>query len=205
MITFYTRFSIIVALISAAFLFCCFNDILDLPLYKISPIINLLMLFLLIIFILKTNYRWFALLKAKKVLGFNLKAKSWYQLLLEEAIHWGLFALIAIMIFFWYKIGSVIAFLLLLFIVEGLIYIFYGKAHYKIIINNNTITLISNKVFIVHWSRITKLTIRHNDLQLIQKDGKIDLLNLDLLDSNKQKLLEKIKEIAISKNIFILE
>ena len=86
-----------------------------------------------------------------------------------------------------------------------MLYIFYGKAHYKIIINKNTITLISNKVFIVHWSRITKLTIRHNDIQLIQKGGKINLLNLDLLDSNKQKLLDKIKEIAISKNIFILE
>ena len=206
MITFYTRISIIIALISSAFLFCCFNNILDLPLDKISHIINLLMLLLLIIFTLKTNYRWFALLKAKKVTGIRLKSKSWHQLLSEEAIHWGLFALISIMIFFWYEIGNIFAILLLLFILEGMLYIFYGKAHYKIIINKNTITLISNKVFIVHWSRITKLTIRHNDIQLIQKGGKINLLNLDLLDSsNKQKLIENIKKIALSKNIFILE
>jgi len=206
MITFYTRFSIIIVLISATFLFFCFNSVIDLSLNKISLIIDFGTLILLILFILKTNYRWFALFKAKKVLGFKLNPKSWHQLLSEEAIHWILFALISIMIFFWYDLGNKFGTLLLVFILEGIIYIFYGKKHYKIIINNNTITLISNKVFIVHWSRITKLTLRHNDIQLIQKDSKIDLLNLDLLDnSNKQKLLDKIKKIAITRNIFIFE
>ena len=64
--------------------------------------------------------------------------------------------------------------------------------------------MINNNVLIISWGEIKGIVNRHNDLQFILRNNTLKVLDLDYLElTEREELNNKIKNIAIQKDIFI--
>jgi hypothetical protein len=93
----------------------------------------------------------------------------------------------------------------ILFFLEGITHLAFNlvKKPYKILVNDRSITLITNKLTIIKWSEMLKIDSRQNDIHLMMKEGSPYLLDLDWLkEEDKELLIADLNRIAQEKNMY---
>ena len=129
---------------------------------------------------------------------------GWQKCVVEEVFFFSFFLLTAIYIFLFLTVAWTVAIVLTMYVIESVLHLIVGKKKYKLIIKDKSITMITNKVIIIYWSELTGVVRRHNDYQFKQKSGRIQLLDIDFIeDKDKEKLHEKITQMAFKKKVFM--
>ena len=169
-----------------------------------SSVIVGIVISLSVLLILRTNLRWQAVYKARTITGFNIGKAGWSKSVFHEVFYWIFYLFISWFIINYYKQGYPISIVLLFFILESLLHLLIGMRSYKIVVEDNFITMINNNVLIISWDEIKGIVKRHNDLQFILRNNTLKVLDLDYLELvEREEINNKIKKIAIQKNIFI--
>ena len=77
------------------------------------------------------------------------------------------------------------------------------KNPFKILLNERTITTITNELKMVRWSDLKKIESRHNDIHFIDNLGRVTLIDTELIEkSDKTNFIDSVTELAHKKNIF---
>lgn len=157
-----------------------------------------------ILLLLKLNYRWYALVKVRKSIGYKISLNGWRKSLIDEIFKCGVLYLISILMLVYYKAGLPVVLVLFIYLFESSLHLLFGKRNYKIIIRSKTIMIITNNIIIIKWSEIKSIVKRHNDFQFKQNNNIIRLLDVDLInEKERDKFNDEIRKYAIEKNIFI--
>ena len=154
--------------------------------------------------ILKTNLRWQAIFKARKIKAFNISRSGWTKCVVYEFFQWVFYLFISFLLFNYFEKGWPIVIILVFFVLESVFHILLGLNLYKVVVEENAITMIDSNIVIVPWSEIVCIVKRHNDLQFKLTNNTIKLLDLDFIGpKDREEFQDKIKDIALNKNIFI--
>ena len=202
MISIYSRIALILTIVTGLLCFIYYHFNLELPYFNSA--LNIIVISLLVLFFLRTNIRWQAVFKASKINGFKVSRAGWYKSVFQELIQWIFYLMISWFILNYLIQGYLIAYVLMLFIFESFLHIIIGIKHYKIVILENSITMINNNVLIISLNETKRIVNRHNDLQFKLKNNTIKIFDLDYLNSiDREDFENQIKEIAFKKEIFI--
>ena len=167
-------------------------------LLKIVPIL------LVVLLVLKSNLRWQALFKVKKMNAFKVSRADWKKCVVYEFFQCVLCLFISVLLFNYYEKGTALVIVLIFYIIESVSHVIIGRKLYKVIVRENAITIINNNLIIIPWNEINGIVRRHNDLQFKLNNNTIRILDQDLIKPNEMdSFYNQIKEIALKKNIFI--
>lgn len=204
MISVYSRIALVLTLVTGLLCFISYHQDMGIIIPYFSSVIGGIVIALSVLLILRTNLRWQAIYKARNITGYNIGKAGWSKSVFHEVFHWIFYLFISWFILIYYKHGYPIVILLLFFILESLLHLLFGIKSYKIILEDNFITMINNNVLIISWGEIKGIVKRHNDLQFILRNNTLKVLDLDYLElTEREELNNKIKNIAIQKDIFI--
>ena len=177
---------------------------IEIPYFHI--IIKLIPLLLVLLLILKSNLRWQALFKARKIDAYNISKVGWKKCVVYEVFQWAFYSFIALLLFNYYEKGMLLVIVLVFYVIESISHVLIGRNLYKIIVREKAITIINNNIIVIPWNEIKGIVRRHNGLQFKLSNKTIRVLDQDLIEENQISVFNnQIKELAIEKSIFIDE
>lgn len=162
-------------------------------------------LFLGLVLLLKITSRWQGLFLGLRSKGYSVSLLGFKKIIIYEGVMLLYFGLFGFVMVNYIEVGLPLGIVGILFFLEGLTHLTFNivAKPYKILINERSITLITNTLTIIKWSEIVKIDSRQNDVHLIMKEGSPYLLDLDWLKSDDQQLLiADLNKIAQAKNIY---
>ena len=169
-----------------------------------SEIIIIVAALLSILLVPKTNLRWQAIFKARKIKAFNISRAGWMKCVVYELIQIGFYFVILLMLLIYFDKGKLIGIMLVFYVLESIFHIILGVNLYKVIVAENAITMINSNLVIIPWVDVIGIVKRHNGFQFKLTNKAIKLIDLDFINLEERKeFQDKIKAIALKKNIFI--
>ncbi len=197
--------SIFLVILCSGVGFILFNDDMDINIPYIEDIFMGIAIFLAAILLLKTLSRWQGLFLGLKSKGYSISLFGFKKIIVYEGVMLLYFGLFGFVMLNYIEIGLPLGIVGTLFFIEGITHLVFNliAKPYKILINNRSITIITNTLTIIKWSDIEKIDSRQNDIHLMMKEGSPYLLDLDWLKREDQELLiTDLTKIAQEKNIY---
>ncbi len=203
MIRIINRFTIIVLILVCAVALVGFFMDIYIPYLK-EALLGIAAL-LGVLFLFKVSLRWQALLMGIKSKGYNLTTSGFNRVSVAEGVTLFYYLSVAVVLLVFFDQMQVIALLCLIFFVEGLAHLIvqiYAKP-YKVLLNNKTITSITNEMKFIKWNQIKKIESRHNDVHFIDKLGRVQKIDTELiLKEDKDEFIDEVNRMAREKNIY---
>jgi len=204
LISIYSTISIILTIATGLLCFISYHDDMGIEIPFLAILLKIVPILLVTLLVLKSNLRWQALFKAKKIKAFNISMPGWKKCVVYEVFQCVLCLFISLLLINYYEKGTVLAIVLMFYIIESVSHIILGRILYKVIVRENAITIINNNLITIPWNEIKGIVRRHNDLQFKLKNNTIRVLDQDLIKHNERdSFYNQIKEISLKKNIFI--
>jgi len=178
---------------------------MDVHIPYIDTIFVVLAVLFSILLILKVVLRWQALSISFKNDGYKISSLGFKNTIVYELINIVFYLLVGLTIVLYIPEIRYLGIVLFLFFVEGVAHLVINKLYepYKIIINPNTIVVITNNIKILNWKNIIKIEEKHNDLLFKDKNKLIQIIDFDLLSKNDAtKAKEEIKNISLKKGLY---
>ncbi len=197
--------ALILVILCSGVSFIYFNDDMDIQVPYLKEIFLGIATFLGLVLILRINSRWQSLLLGLRSQGYPISIMGFKKILVYEGIslmYYGLFALIML---FLIDIGFLLGVVSAFYFIEGVLHFAFSlaKKPYKILVNDKSITIITNELTLVRWTDISKIDSRQNDIHLLMKIGAPVLIDLDWLSADdQQKIIAEITKIAQEKKLF---
>ncbi|MCB9195640.1 MAG: hypothetical protein H6600_06095 [Flavobacteriales bacterium] len=197
--------SVIVVIASSALAFFYYHDDMDIEIPYLEELFLGSALILGAIFLIKLSSRWPAMLTAMKSSGYQLSLKGFRKVIIYEGIvllYLGAFSWIMLK---YIDIAIYAGAISLLLFVEGLLLLIVQiiKSPFKVLVNEQAITKITNEWEVVSWSNLKKIDSRQNDIHLILKNGSPVLVDLEWIEaSQRDEFIQKINSIAQQKGIY---
>ena len=85
-----------------------------------SEIIIIVAALLSILLVLKTNLRWQAIFKARKIKAFNISRAGWMKCVVYELIQIGFYFVILLMLLIYFDKGKLIGIMLVFYVLESI-------------------------------------------------------------------------------------
>lgn len=197
--------SFIFLLITSLLSLFTYHDDMDVKIPYITSVFIILSLVLGLLLFLKINLRWQALSISLKNEGYKVSKHGFRNAIVYEFINIIFYFLVGGALLFY--VGEIwfVGLVVFLHFTEGIMHLVINAIYkpYKIILNKSTIMVIANSIQILKWNSIKKIEGKHNDLNLIDKLGKVHIIDLDLLSVEDAKdLTKKVKAIALERNLY---
>ncbi len=200
----FRSFSIIVAIFYAIISFIQYHKDLDIIIPFIGQINIIICLFLLIFFILRVVWRWKNYILLKDNDGYVFTRNGWSKLLTNELLPFFIFLPLIVMVNIFSENGLIFSFILALIIIEGIVFLFVGKNHFKIILNEKAIIYFSNHPDIFRWEQIKHIKMSQAGILVLKSNG--NKLNIEEESfTNFQEVSTQIKKSAIERFILFEE
>jgi len=197
--------SFIVLLITSLLSLFTYHDDMDVNIPYIDTIFILLSILLGLLLFFKVNLRWQAFALSLNYDGYPISNAGFKNAIVYESINIIFYLLVggALLLY----VGAIwfVGLVIFLYFIEGVLHLITNVAFkpYKIIVNKNMVMTIANSIQIMKWNKIKKLEVRHNDIQLIDKNNQVHIIDLDLVSKEDAKdLITKIRSIAIARNLY---
>lgn len=185
--------------------FILYNDDLAIPIPYVSEILLGVAVFLAIVLLLKITSRWQGLFLGMKSSGYSISLFGFKKIIVYEGVMLLYFGFFGFVMLKYVDVAFPLGIVGLLFFIEGIAHLAFNVVAkpYKVLVNDRSITLITNTLTIVRWSEIVKIDSRQNDIHLIMKEGSPYLLDLDWLkEEDQDSLIADLNRIAQEKNIY---
>lgn len=206
MIRLINRIAAIIFILVCFISFVLYHDDMDIEIPFIKEIFIGITILLGVLFVIKTNYRWQALLVAKKAKLFFLMSKGGMKkAVVYELINLGFYLLVALALIMFAPNGFFIGLISLLFLIEGSSNLLqnFSSMLYRTIVQENAVTIINNYITVIPWKGLIRIESRYNDIRFIDELNKVYLLDLDMInEQDRQPLIEELKRIAYQKNLY---
>ena len=200
----YSTISIVLTIVTGLLCFISYHDDMGIEIPYLAMLLKIVPILLVILLVLKSNLRWQALFKVKKINAFKVSRAGWKKCVVYEFFQCVLCLFISVLLFNYYEKGTALVIVLIFYIIESVSHVIIGRKLYKVIVRENAITIINNNLIIIPWNEINGIVRRHNDLQFKLNNNTIRILDQDLIKSNEMdSFYNQIKEMALKKNIFI--
>tara|TARA_B110000014_G_scaffold255545_1_gene237531 strand:+ start:602 stop:1213 length:612 start_codon:yes stop_codon:yes gene_type:complete len=200
----YSTISIVLTIVTGLLCFISYHDDMGIEIPYLAMLLKIVPILLVILLVLKSNLRWQALFKVKKINAFKVSRDGWKKCVVYEFFQCVLCLFISVLLFNYYEKGTALVIVLIFYIIESVSHVIIGRKLYKVIVRENAITIINNNLIIIPWNEIIGIVRRHNDLQFKLNNNTIRILDQDLINPNEMdSFYNQIKEIALKKNIFI--
>jgi len=200
----YSTISIVLTVVTGLHCFISYHDDMGIEIPYLAMLLKIVPILLVILLVLKSNLRWQALFKVKKINAFKVSRAGWKKCVVYEFFQCVLCLFISVLLFNYYEKGTALVIVLIFYIIESVSHVIIGRKLYKVIVRENAITIINNNLIIIPWNEINGIVRRHNDLQFKLNNNTIRILDQDLIKSNEMdSFYNQIKEMALKKNIFI--
>jgi len=200
----YSTISIVLTIVTGLLCFISYHDDMGIEIPYLSMLLKIVPILLVVLLVLKSNLRWQALFKVKKINAFKVSTAGWKKCVVYEFFQCVLCLFISLLLFNYYEKGTALVIVLIFYIIESVSHVIIGRKLYKVIVRENAITIINNNLIIIPWNEINGIVRRHNDLQFKLNNNTIRILDQDLIKSNEMdSFYNQIKEMALKKNIFI--
>lgn len=197
--------SFIVLLITSLLSLFTYHDDMDVNIPYIDTIFILLAVVLGLLLFFKINLRWQAFALSLKYDGYSISKLGFKNAIVYESINIIFYFLVggALLLY----VGTIwfVGLVIFLHFVEGVLNLITNAIYkpYKIIVNDNIVMTIANSIQIVKWHQIKKIEGRHNDIHLVDKNNKVNILDMDLISfEDSKELISKIKTIALSRDLY---
>lgn len=182
-----------------------YHEDMDVKIPYIDTIFIVLGIIAGLLLFFKINLRWQAIYIGLKQEGYLIGKTGFTNTIVYEGINivFYLLAGSAFLIFvseIWF-----IGLILFLHFIEGVIHLIVNSIlkPFKIIINENSIIIITHSIKIIKWHKIKKVESKHNDIHFVDVNNQIHLVDLDLVsESDALAIREKVKQIAASKSLY---
>jgi hypothetical protein len=197
--------SIFLVILCSGVGFIYFNDDMDINIPYLEDIFLGIAIFLGFILLLKISSRWQGVFLGLKSKGYSISLLGFKKIIVYEGIMLLYFGLFGYIMLTHVDIGLPLGIIGVLFFIEGITHLTFNlvKKPYKILVNDRSITLITNKLTIIKWSEMLKIDSRQNDIHLMMKEGSPYLLDLDWLNNeDKDLLIADLNRIAQEKNMY---
>jgi hypothetical protein len=178
---------------------------MDVNIPYIDTIFILLAVVLGLLLFFKINLRWQAFALSLKYDGYSISKLGFKNAIVYESINIIFYFLVggALLLY----VGTIwfVGLVIFLHFVEGVLNLITNAIYkpYKIIVNDNIVMTIANSIQIVKWHQIKKIEGRHNDIHLVDKNNKVNILDMDLISfEDSKELFSKIKTIALSRDLY---
>lgn len=203
MVTLYSRIALFVSIITSVLCFLSFNYSVDYLNYNVSFWLDAIGTFLLLFLAIRSLIRWSAIFKINQQQGIALSRVGWIKSVTYEGVLWIFKIIIFIFLTLYFQEGLLFRMALLLYVLESVAHLIFGKSRYKLVVTKNALTLVNHSLLVIRWSDVSSITKRHEDFQFKLKSGKVRLVDLDLIRTDdKLDFEQKIKDIAFSNNIY---
>lgn len=157
------------------------------------------------VFALKLSIRWPSLVTALRSNGYRLSLKGYRKVMIYEGIVLLYFGAFSFAMLKYIDLAFLAGVAALLLFAEGiaLLSIQGIKYPFKVLVNSNAITKITNELEVISWQSIKKIDSRQNDIHLIDKEGRLVMIDLEWIEKNvREDFIKQITEIAHSKGIY---
>lgn len=195
---------IVLLVISVLGLFTYHED-MDVQIPYIDTIFIILGIVEGLLLFFKINLRWQAIYIGLKQEGYLISKTGFTNTIVYEGINIVFYLLVGVTFLVFVNQIWFIGLILLFYFIEGVVHLIVNSIlkPFKIIINENTIIVITNSIKIIKWQKIKKIESKHNDILFIDDNNQIHLIDLDLVSQiDASAIKEKVKQIAASKNIY---
>ena len=183
-----------------AFLF--YNQDFGLELIIFKEITIFFPIILLLIAGFKSFSRWqkIKLIKVKE--GFKISKSGWIKSFTYETMPFFIFVPLSIILLFYLDITIFFVVVLYILIIENLLFLFFGKKAFKIIVNDQALIILNNQQYFLFWDKIKHISFQQKGMIILLKTKRqIYIGESDYEDFSNWK--EKIKNQAISSGIYI--
>ena len=163
-------------------------------------------IFFPIILLLITGFKSFSrwqkikLIKVKE--GFKISKSGWIKSFTYETMPFFIFVPLSIILLFYLDITIFFVVVLYILIIENLLFLFFGKKAFKIIVNDQALIILNNQQYFLFWDKIKHISFQQKGMIILLKTKRqIYIGESDYEDFSNWK--EKIKNQAISLGIYI--
>ncbi|MFT5602360.1 MAG: hypothetical protein ACI9N1_002613 [Flavobacteriales bacterium] len=197
--------TVILLIIVCIIAFIQYDEDMDVDIPFVTAILTSILIVLTLFLAVKLTTRWQAIALGLKNKGYNLTLRGFYRVLVAEGVSLLYYLTVALFLFTQFEETNWFVLLCLGFFLEGVghmgVQIF--KNPFKILLNERTITTITNELKMVRWSDLKKIESRHNDIHFIDNLGRVTLIDTELIEkSDKTNFIDSVTELAHKKNIF---
>jgi len=200
------RIALFVFLAVAITAWITYHEEMDIEVPYLKEVFLATSIFMFILLFLKANYRWQASFLAKKAPNyFIVSKKGMKKAVVFESINIGFYAFLSIMLLMNLREGFVIGCLIGLYFIEGFLNLAQNmfRSGYRMIIQENAITIVTNYITIIPMKEIVKIESSHRDIRFLDMSGKTFLLDIDSVKAEEQEeFIAQVKAIARSKDIY---
>jgi len=159
-----------------------------------------------ILFFLRANARWQAVLSAvRHKKGFSISSLGYKKAVVNEGVAVLIYFSASVLFLFFSPVGFWIGFIAVVWGLEGIFHILHHAASssYKVLVQDNMITVISNSVRRVRWSQITKVERANRDVMFSTKDGQPFRIDSEFIKKDEfDSFLATLKEKADEKGLY---
>jgi hypothetical protein len=197
--------TVILLIIVCIIAFIQFDENMDVDIPFVNTILTSILVVLSLFLAVKLTTRWQAIALGLKNKGFNLTIRGFYRVLVAEGVSLLYYLAVAFFLVTQFDETNWFVFVCLGFFLEGIGHmgVQFLKNPFKILLNESTITTITNELLLVRWSDLKKIESRHNDIHFIDNLGRVTLIDTELIEKeDKENFIESVTEIARKKNIF---
>ena len=150
----------------------------------------------------KSFSRWQKIKLTKGKEGFKISKSGWLKAFTYETLPFFIFVPLSIILLFYLDMAFFFVVVLYILIFENLLFLFFGKKAFKIIVNDQALIILNNQQHFLFWDKIKHISFRQKGMIILMKTKRqIYIGESDYEDFSNWK--EKIKNQAISLGIYI--